>query len=631
MQFKKFGDAVHLSGPFQLVWNRISFSRLTLIYFFFSFAHFIIQLSFQIKAFTINADASNLLSRIVNEAQTTNNSLPILRDSDLRMCSWVPANLNVLVDSCKVIWSDPNAEASTNAVGSFPSPLPPATASTTVSATSSVAVTSPTGVPSVNGTRVVVDDDDEDDDDDNDEDDDKEDEDEEDDRKRRFIRRDMQIIASQDNGAVSVTLKGLPQGEVVLNESCLWTLNWPVSVLGNTKREDIVFIAFQFWVLAMSIVALLNESIPHILASLVTHMMATAWTAFQITHTANFRSNFNRVITNGACRGVALLPNYWDARSKAEIPSLTFNVLSLLISCFLTWKLVKLFGWQTFKRVGASLTINRVYKFVLFLSITIQLSLFFMVVTVSLWIDQLMNSVIGDLVDHQTLYKVASFITLVMLIPWLTCGWFGVRRELRLPMFVFLVLSILYLGGWGVMFFSTTFRWTFITWRFFSIMAAASVFLTCLAIVLGVTCRFNFGKGLARYLNAHQSLPDDDFPVPYTYNGSDVEKVAFPSSEKPLPTYASYDDFAPSTYSGSTMGPRFSNKSAEPFETSIPNVPYPAPALKRTSNEVQVKRHPSYGSTRSNGSLGSSGSHARSDSGHSHGSQVSHSKRWVIE
>ena len=31
----------------------------------------------------------------------------------------------------------------------------------------------------------------------------------------------------------------------------------------NTKREDIVFICFQIWVLGMSIVALLNESIPH--------------------------------------------------------------------------------------------------------------------------------------------------------------------------------------------------------------------------------------------------------------------------------------------------------------------------------------------------------------------------------
>lgn len=58
--------------------------------------------------------------------------------------------------------------------------------------------------------------------------------------------------------------------------------------------------------------------------------------------------------------------------------------------------------------------INRIYKLVLLLSITIQLSLFFMVVTVSLWVDQLMNSVIGDLSNFQKLYKVTSFITLAV-------------------------------------------------------------------------------------------------------------------------------------------------------------------------------------------------------------------------
>lgn len=66
-------------------------------------------------------------------------------------------------------------------------------------------------------------------------------------------------------------------------------------------------------------------------------------------------------------------------------------------------------------------------------------------------------------------------------------------------MFVFLVLSILYLGGWSVMFLADTFRWLFVVWRFFSLMATASVFLTIVAFVLGVVCRYNFGKGLPRY------------------------------------------------------------------------------------------------------------------------------------
>jgi hypothetical protein len=100
-----------------------------------------------------------------------------------------------------------------------------------------------------------------------------------------------------------------------------------------------VFIGFQLWVLGMSLVAvshsqaiqmhlsltliffsqLLNESVPHIIAAFLTHIMVTAWSIFQIMHTANFRSEFNRLTTRGACNGVNLLPTYWRARANAEV------------------------------------------------------------------------------------------------------------------------------------------------------------------------------------------------------------------------------------------------------------------------------------------------------------------------
>jgi hypothetical protein len=618
---------VQLSGPFQLVWNRFSFSRLTLFYFSFSVVHFVIQLSVQIKAFTVNAEAAAFLTRIVNAAGTTDNSLPSLRDDTLRLCSWVPANLNVA--SCPVIWSAqasqtnsaPNSlnfpgdpvESITSQATSTPLPAPSSSSSLSISSPSSVpsyldllptrtvlVFPRPTTVTSMSAGTPRGDET---------EDDDYEDEEDE---EYQLRPRDVQIIPSQEGQPVSVTLVGLTgENRTILDNSCLWSLNWPVSVLRNTKREDMVFIAFQFWVLGMSVVALLNESIPHILASLLTHLMATAWAGFQITHTANFRSDFHQVITTGACKKVSLLPHYWEARSKAEIPSLALNIIALFVSSYLTWKLIKLFGWQTYKRVGASLMINRVYKLVLLLSITIQLSFFFMIVTVSLWVDQLTDSVIGDLATFQKLYKVTSFITLALLVPWLMTGWFAVRRELRVPMFIFLSLSMIYLGGWGFMFFSTTFRWTFVTWRFFSIMASASVLLTVLSIILGVICRYNFGKGLTRYLNAQQPLDEGDF-LP-SYRSSEKEKVVLPSSEEPLPTYVCFE--------ARVVGPRFFNKSAEPFETSACGMALPLPVLQRNLNDVQVHRSNSHGSTRS------SSSQYSFDSDNSHVGN----KRWVIE
>ena len=78
-------------------------------------------------------------------------------------------------------------------------------------------------------------------------------------------------------------------------------------------------------------------------------------------------------------------------------------------------------------------------------------------------------------------------------------GWISVRREYKSQMHIFLFLALAYLGGWSSMFASPTFRWTFVEWRFFSIMMVFSAAFALTVFVLGVICRVNFGKGLPRY------------------------------------------------------------------------------------------------------------------------------------
>ncbi|KAJ7693611.1 hypothetical protein B0H17DRAFT_1168805 [Mycena rosella] len=707
MRVKQIWDFVPLPAKAKLVWERLTFSRLTTVYIIFSLVHFVLQISLQIDAFIINADAATLLYSIALQGHATNNSFPALVGPEIRMCADVPINLSTA--NCTVVWDGvsptnnsvygnppaPNFAAagysapafSASAASSVPIAAPSsslsaapsasslsatpsassAASSASVSASASAAdlahttvfvtkvvVTTTIGTssaakPTASSANIINLGDDDDDDDDEEED--------HEDRRRTVATAHVRIFESNDTVQVNITGMGVFNNyPLILDRSCMWSLNWPVSVLDNTKREDIVFIAFQFWVLGMSIVALLNESIPHIIASLLTHMLATGWSGFQIWHTADFHANFNKYITQGACHGVgvpSLLPNYWTARAHAEIPTLALNVVALLISCVLTWKLVKLFGWQTFKRVGASLAINRVYKLVLVLSITLQLSLFFMGVTVSLFLDQLFNGLVGQHAWYSMLYKVMFIITAMLLIPWLMMGWFSVRRELRLGMIAFLGLSILYLAGWGVMFLSTTFRWTFLTWSFFSIMSSASVFLTLTSFLLGVICRYNFGKGLLRYLNAQEALPGDDFE-PITH-GDDIEKVSFPSNEKAVPTFSATfgsgsevpvpsQMFRPSPQ----LGPRFFNQSAEPFDSrsnssnSSP-ISQPMAALTRTSSKDSYQSAATAmpnrrDSDRSFGSLNSYYDYSSGDSNHSRqdsettGPTVGgNSKRWVIE
>ncbi|KAI0080021.1 hypothetical protein K474DRAFT_381765 [Panus rudis PR-1116 ss-1] len=781
----------YIPDKLRLFWERVTFTKITIVYFVFSVLHCVIQIIFQVQAFNTNANAEVFLNNIIAQGNATQPGFAVL-GNDLRWCETVPNTVDA--SSCKVIWqgdsvnptatkgkdtinatdaagaldldgvksTSGSASATSSAASSSASstvissvavsstalvsaqssaptsaasssvPLsagaasasvasssaPSASSSTsraaisstsaassssasvtqgatnnaassaaTTSSTSVVSVTSASAVPATSTFTVVVkptatpngekkeddddddddDDDEEEDDDDDDDDDEEEEEEEHDHRKRMDVESIPRIVSAiQIDGQKEVKIDGLDglngTDEVTLDQMCLVALNWPASIVENTKREDIVFICFQVWVLGMSLVALLNESIPHIFASLLTHVLATAWGGFQIVHTKQFRANFIR-LSNGAC-GINLLPHYWADRAKAEIPSLVLNVVALFISAFLTWRLIKLFGWQTFKRVGASLTIRRLYNVILILSIIIQLSAFFIVVSAALWLDQIYNGNIGRLTTAPQLFRGVVILVILLVIPWLSIGWISVRREHRIAMLIFLVLSFGYLVGWSSMFVSKVFRWTFAQWRFFSIMACASVIITASTLALGVYCRVNFGKGLTRYLNSERRLEDDFVPVDSRTYFNDrekegsmyEEKVAFPSNDPLVPTYSA--TFGPNpavdmtvpppahtTYAPRIMGPRFfqqGQQSENPFEqpsyqVQVPPslIPaYPGPTRSLTTDSDSLTRHGSGASQHSLSSITSSGT-AQSASSKGSGSGGSHEKlrkqRWIIE
>lgn len=653
MRIKQLWNIIPIPSKIKLLWDRVVLSRTTIFYFLFSILHCVLQIIFQGQAFRTNVGAAEFLASITEQGDAIDSNAIFVLGSDLRLCDSIPADFST--SSCQVVWNGTtvgdNSMASANVVASTPvttshstgtsssmtstfsasSGLKVSTSSTssshsamsnfmtsaspTTTATSSStaftnlvssshtttlsAMASSTTDKEPTGTAAKI-------------------------PNRRNLVGDIQAV--EVNGTVQVIVNGLGWNNqaAVLDRQCLWALNYPVQILQQTEREDLTFIAFQIWVLGMSIVAVLNESVPHTIATLLTHLLATGWAGYQIFNTAQFHGDFSRLSTNGACDPINLLPSYWKSRYAAEIASLVLNVVALLVSSFLSWRLAKLFGWQTFKRVGASIAISRVYKLVLMLSIVIQMSLFFMVIAISLWLDQLCNGSIGRL-DPSPEYKPLLIVTLILLLPWLTTGWYGVRRELKIPMFVFLALSVGYLAGWAAMFDSTAFRWTYMNWTFFGVMASASVFLTLVALILGIICRINFGKGLIRYLNAEEPIPEDFVPVNY---GDDIEKIAFPTDDRKVSTFSA------------TVG---AGQEAPPFQMSVPPIwekfstpegsfsapraiQVPSAALTGLSSSGSyntVERHMSNSSTLSSTSSTSSRLGSSSVAGHS--------KRWVIE
>ncbi|KAH7322283.1 hypothetical protein B0J17DRAFT_245001 [Rhizoctonia solani] len=338
---------------------------------------------------------------------------------------------------------------------------------------------------------------------------------------------DQQILAENNTATF---------GEVELSPGCVLALSWPAQVLRDFAREDLAMIGFQAWLFGMTIVAILNESVPHMVAGLFTQALSTGWSAFQMARSTSFRAQYGETIVRGACSGVDVLPDYFSHRTTDEIPIVVLNAIFLVTLIILSWRMCKVYGWQTFKRIGASRVMNQAYRLVLAFSIHLQCAVYFFVTSIALWVDELINGSIACFAEHQAVYKGIFIASILLLLPWLILGWIGVRRENKHMMHAFLVISLLFITAWAAMFASDVYRWTFATWPFFAAMTVTSFVVLVATTGLAVVCRYNFKKGLALFLQSQQVLPGAEFADAMP----DPEKVVFPAQRagEELPTFS---------------------------------------------------------------------------------------------
>ncbi|KAI0830096.1 hypothetical protein BC628DRAFT_1313796 [Trametes gibbosa] len=354
-----------------------------------------------------------------------------------------------------------------------------------------------------------------------------------------FVRRapegtSLTAIRDPSTGKVSAVEMVYNNGgnSVVLSEQCARMLEYPGRILDNSQREDLALIGSQFWLLGISTFGILWNSIPHIWAVVFARVMQTAWATYTIWRTTDVKLRYYKLIVDGAtpCH-FDYMPSYFGTRLALQIPELILNVTALLSTSFLAWHIVKGYSSSTIRRVGPPPRVMRLYKanliniwqFFLIDSMFLQLSLFFTVTAISLWIDQLRNSEISVLAKRSPLYYALFIFTAATIIPWMAMGWFSVRKEMKLLIGAFLFLNVCYIVGWGVMFYAQVYLWTFIEWPFFACTTIVSFIVLIGALVFGIICWTGFGQGLAHYLHVEAVLTDSDFDAD-VFTNEDTEK-----------------------------------------------------------------------------------------------------------
>ncbi|KAK7035387.1 hypothetical protein VNI00_011918 [Paramarasmius palmivorus] len=456
----------NLKAKARAVVARITRNRLTFVFFLFGFTHCFAQGIIQSFLFTIDSEYSAFFTSITKAANIPNvNHTDLIvsgRDYRLDMCNYIPHNDN----TCSHIFD---------------------------STTDVVEVVGPDQNAKLRGALV----------------------------KEMRARQNLTLQAfpeAQNPNDNSVILNAT-YGAVAFSKKCTSILLYPQQHMENSRREDLAFVLLQFWLFGISIMAMIYDSVPHVLAGLGARVLITAWSSYAL-----WRSYWQQKVYYAMIES----PN-----SPYEIIDLVLNCTALTISCYLSFTLLKLYNTQSFNYMGAPKKIVRIQR----------LEVFVLLVASGLWVDQLFNTYIRYITDWFELFVAIFIFVTIALVPWMITGWYGIRHEHRVATGVFIVLGFLFFSGSCIMFYSQVYRWTYYAWPNMGCFTTASILLFLASFVLGLLCRLNFGKGLSQYLHAEAALASSNF-APEVFE-HDVEKdktymeelTQRRPQEQPLPTY----------------------------------------------------------------------------------------------
>jgi len=336
-----------------------------------------------------------------------------------------------------------------------------------------------------------------------------------------------------------VQIKTLDGQAFNLSEQCVGILTFPYQTLMSFTSEDITSLCLQVWLVIVSFLVLLNDSVPHTLAALMTRALEAGWAMYATWRGPYFQANFQELTTSpGSQCSLDLFSAYWRKRHVFEISELALSTTGLIIFSYLSWKLLKVYNAQSFKCVGAPQHVMRIHKFFMAVLACLQLEVFVLVISLGLWSKTLTETTMAHISEHTPVYKALYIGTIVLLLPWIAMGWYSIRREMKRMMIVFIGIAFIFTAGWSIMFYSIIYRWTFTQWPYLSCYTIASFILLIASMILGIICRMNFGKGLAQYLHAEAALSSLNFsPDSFSHDTTTVRT----SSSRKMDVHRSID------------------------------------------------------------------------------------------
>lgn len=274
----------------------------------------------------------------------------------------------------------------------------------------------------------------------------------------------------------------------------------------------ILFILAQVFTVILVVDAIYQRNTIQLIALVAFELGMSAYSIIQFHQSSTLvvATDFNSTKkTTGVEQALNYLANAYQTSKWAEITQICVMIISTIIFIFLAYKLYLEFGWHIYKKIGADLAMRDRYKMYQIFMMLLKFDFFFFLgfsvqylalLIVAWWPDSSQQGneaeIVRELIEHIVFSCVVSITMLVS-------AYWGLRREKKIHMFIFLTLCIASMAYYIYMLVQISQNPA----RFLGSKAFLTFFL-CVDMVLilasvpiAVICLRNFNLGLMNHIS----------------------------------------------------------------------------------------------------------------------------------
>ncbi|OZJ03061.1 hypothetical protein BZG36_03780 [Bifiguratus adelaidae] len=266
--------------------------------------------------------------------------------------------------------------------------------------------------------------------------------------------------------------------------------------LVRVENENIFFIVFQAFMVYYGIDSIVRQNLIQLIAYTVLEFFCAVFAFVETLETKRWLDSINGI---NAQYGTNADGTHLSFAMSFEIALLIIMFVFSLIFGYLAWQLSKEFGWIVYKRIGADVQLQNIYRQYQAFILLCKLDAFFGFIFSLFWLISIGQQGYATSSPALQAFFAIHLILTVLFIPAMFFGRRGVIIESRLFMSIFILFVLILIGDFIVIFEQSTKQSTN-QWVFWVLIVIVAIILLVITTVYAVIVTRNFNKGLAPFI-----------------------------------------------------------------------------------------------------------------------------------